>query len=66
MGAIMNAGLSLKWINRVLGQNDFEAVNRVVEQVKPGSGGLLFLPYLKESALPISIRSERRLSGNEF
>lgn len=52
MGAIMNAGLSLKWINRVLGQNDFEAVNRVVEQVKPGSGGLLFLPYLNGERTP--------------
>lgn len=52
MGAIMNAGLSLKWANRLLGQRDYRAVNEAVAQVKPGSGGVVFLPYLNGERTP--------------
>ncbi|MDD3140321.1 MAG: xylulokinase [Lachnospiraceae bacterium] len=52
MGAIMNAGLSLKWCNELLQQNDYKMINEIVEQVKPGSGGVVFLPYLNGERTP--------------
>ena len=52
MGAIMNAGLSLKWCNRLLGQKDYRKINEAVDQVKPGSGGVIFLPYLNGERTP--------------
>ncbi len=52
MGAIMNAGLSLKWVNNLLGQKDFVAINEAVSKVRPGSGGVIFLPYLNGERTP--------------
>ncbi|MBU9726352.1 xylulokinase [Diplocloster modestus] len=52
MGAIMSAGLSLKWINGVLRQTDYRLVNKEADSVPPGSGGLLFLPYLTGERTP--------------
>jgi len=52
MGAIMNAGLSLKWCNRLLGQKDYKSINEAVSRVKPGSGGVIFLPYLNGERTP--------------
>ena len=52
MGAIMSAGLSLKWINGVLRQTDYRQVNEEASAVLPGSGGLLFLPYLTGERTP--------------
>lgn len=52
MGAIMNAGLSLKWCNRLLGQKDYNKINEAVDKVKPGSGGVIFLPYLNGERTP--------------
>lgn len=52
MGAIMNAGLSLKWCNQLLGQKDYIKINESVSKVLPGSNGLLFLPYLNGERTP--------------
>ena len=52
MGAIMNAGLSLKWCNRLLGQNDYTKINSEVSKVLPGSNGVIFLPYLNGERTP--------------
>lgn len=52
MGATMSAGLSLSWINRLLNENDYERMNENVSKVRPGSGGLIFLPYLNGERTP--------------
>jgi len=52
MGAIMNAGLSLKWCNKLLGQTDYVQINDAVSKVVPGSNGVIFLPYLNGERTP--------------
>jgi xylulokinase len=52
MGAIMNAGLCLKWCNQLLNQRDYKALNEAVSQVPPGSRGVVFLPYLNGERTP--------------
>lgn len=52
MGAIMNAGLCLKWCNQLLNQTDYKALNAAVAQVPPGSRGVVFLPYLNGERTP--------------
>lgn len=52
MGAIMNAGLSLKWLNSLFGQTDYEAIEQMAGSVPPGSGGVVFLPYLNGERTP--------------
>lgn len=52
MGAIMNAGLSLKWCNRLLNQSDYKKINKDVSKVLPGSNGVIYLPYLNGERTP--------------
>lgn len=52
MGAIMNAGVCLKWCNRLLNQSGYKEINEAVSRVKPGSGGVIFLPYLNGERTP--------------
>ncbi len=52
MGATMSAGLSLKWFNSLFGDVNYAKLNREVAQIRPGSGGLLFLPYLLGERTP--------------
>ncbi len=52
MGAIMNAGLSLKWFNQLFESTDYERLNREVANVPPGSHGVIFLPYLNGERTP--------------
>lgn len=52
MGAIMNAGLSLKWFNKMFGKTNYEVLNEEVAKVNPGSGGVIFLPYLNGERTP--------------
>lgn len=52
MGAIMNAGLAYRWYNHLFGKVDLDAMNEAIETVRPGSGGLLFLPYLNGERTP--------------
>lgn len=35
MGAIMNAGISLKWCNKLLGQTDYKKIDEAVSRVVP-------------------------------
>ncbi|QOV19936.1 xylulokinase [Blautia liquoris] len=52
MGAILSAGLSLKWAGSVLEVNDFAELSRRAELAPAGSGGILFLPYLNGERTP--------------
>lgn len=52
MGAIMNAGLSYKWFNSLFESVDMQDMNRRIAEVKPGSGGVVFLPYLNGERTP--------------
>ena len=52
MGATMTAGLSLAWFNSLFGKTDYEQLNREVANIRPGSGGLIFLPYLNGERTP--------------
>ena len=52
MVAIMNAGLSLKWLNQILGGLPYQQLNGEALSAPPGSGGLIFLPYLNGERTP--------------
>lgn len=52
MGATTNSGSSLRWLNQILGQTDYEAMNQEVAQIRPGCDGLIFLPYLSGERCP--------------
>lgn len=52
MGGIMNAGLSYKWFSGLFGQTDYDAMNKRIEEAAPGSGGVIFLPYLNGERTP--------------
>lgn len=52
MGAIMNAGLAYRWFNDLFDSLDFDSMNQQIAKVKPGSGGLVFLPYLNGERTP--------------
>jgi xylulokinase len=51
-GATMTAGLSLEWWHRIIGDVNYEQLNREVDAVQPGSGGVVFLPYLNGERTP--------------
>lgn len=46
MGATLNAGMCLKWFTEILRETNWDVINEGVKTVPPGSGGLVFLPYL--------------------
>ena len=48
MGATLSAGLSLRWFkeNILRTQESFSELEEEASKIEPGSGGLLFLPYL--------------------
>lgn len=52
MGATMSAGLCYNWLMRVLGVTDFDAMDHMIQNVRVGSGGLIFLPYLSGERCP--------------
>jgi len=52
MGATMSAGLSLAWFNSLFPHTDYEELNREVAKIRPGSGGLVFLPYINGERTP--------------
>lgn len=53
MGALLSSGASLKWLaGKVLGQTDYALLSKEAESVPPGTGGLLFLPYLTGERTP--------------
>lgn len=52
MGATMSAGLSLKWFNNLFDGGDYRKIDAEIERLSPGSGGLIFLPYLNGERTP--------------
>ena len=52
MGAMTSAGSSLRWLNQILDQKDYDEINKQVSEIKPGSDGLIFLPYLSGERCP--------------
>lgn len=53
MGACLNSGISRRWISKdILMETDYQALDAGVAQVPPGSGGLIFLPYLTGERTP--------------
>jgi xylulokinase len=56
LGAILSAGLSLRWLRNMLGWTDdpsaYERLSAAAESVPHGAAGLLFLPYLLGERTP--------------
>jgi xylulokinase len=54
MGVMLAAGLSLSWLRDQLGreQYTYNIMTELAEKAKPGSKGLLFLPYLTGERTP--------------
>lgn len=52
MGAIMHAGLALKWFNSLFDSTNYAKLDAEAQAVGPGSGGLVFLPYLNGERTP--------------
>lgn len=64
LGAMLAAGLSLRWLRDVLGlsaqANGYEELAQLAAEVPPGADGLLFLPYLIGERAPVM---DARASG---
>ncbi|MBN1675656.1 MAG: FGGY-family carbohydrate kinase [Kiritimatiellae bacterium] len=52
-GTVQSAGSSFDWVMRLLGVRDFKQAERMIRKCPPGSGGLIFLPYLMGERSPI-------------
>lgn len=52
MAVGMCGGAAMKWMQGILGVSAFEELNRMAEQVRPGSDGVIFLPYLSGTRCP--------------
>lgn len=52
MGASMSAGLALKWFCGLFGDTDYRKLDGEIAGLDPGSGGLVFLPYLNGERTP--------------
>ena len=52
MGAIMSAGLSLKWFNNLFPGDSYSKLDEEAGKIPPGSGGVIFLPYLNGERTP--------------
>ena len=62
MGACLTSGVSLKWFARsILGIRNFADVDNEVSKLRPGSGGVIFLPYLSGERTPHLDASARGL-----
>ncbi|HVO41233.1 MAG TPA: xylulokinase [Aggregatilineales bacterium] len=57
LGAMLSAGLSLRWLRDVQGMaqdpDAYEKLASLANEVPPGAGGLFFLPYLVGERAPI-------------
>lgn len=52
-GATLCSGMSLNWLkNKILGVDDFDDMSAMAQEIEPGSGGLVFLPYLSGERTP--------------
>ena len=52
MGVMLAAAESLRWLRRALGELPFGALDVEAERWPPGTGGLMFLPYLSGERTP--------------
>ncbi|MEP7294016.1 MAG: xylulokinase [Chloroflexota bacterium] len=57
LGAILSAGLSLRWLRHISGMDElgsaaYERFSAEAATVKPGANGLIFLPYLTGERTP--------------
>ena len=52
-GTMQCAGSAYQWVADLMGEADFENLNRLAERAEPGSKGLFFLPYLMGERSPI-------------
>jgi xylulokinase len=46
MGVMLSAGMSMSWMKNELIGRDYDYINEQASLVKPGSEGVIFLPYL--------------------
>src|SRR6056297_176369 len=54
MGVMLSAAHSLNWVLKTFDiQWTFEDLEKKIAQIKPGSGGVLFLPYLNGERTPL-------------
>ena len=52
-GASLSSGLCLKWLNKqIMGSPGYDAIDAMAAQIPPGSGGIVFLPYLNGERTP--------------
>lgn len=52
-GASLSAGQCLKWLNKqILNEPGYAALDAMAAEVEPGSGGMIFLPYLNGERTP--------------
>lgn len=52
-GAVLCGGMSLAWLkDKVLCEDSFETLGSYADMVEPGSGGLIYLPYLSGERTP--------------
>lgn len=52
MGVMLSAGLSMSWLKNNIISRDYEYINQKAAQIKPGSEGIIFLPYLYGERTP--------------
>lgn len=52
MGATMSAGLSLRIYKSLFHESNYDDINEKVKFLEPGSGGLIYLPYLNGERTP--------------
>jgi xylulokinase len=55
LGAMLSAGMALRWLRSILGNQRFSyaELDNLAQQVNPGSEGLTFLPYIVGERSPI-------------
>ena len=52
MGANLTGGVALKWLKGILGMESYEQMTELAFRAEPGSGGVVFLPYLNGERTP--------------
>lgn len=52
LGAIMHGGLALQWLRQMFGGMAYGDITRLAQSAAPGSGGVLFLPFLGGARTP--------------
>jgi xylulokinase len=53
LGAMLSAGMALRWFKQRTGNLDYATLDRLADAVAPGSEGLRFLPYLVGERSPL-------------